>query len=431
MLKFLPFIATCCALILFQSAPHEALSEQRVYLDIASPEARKIIFSVPPFSPGDAGERDAALGKNLAETLAKALRFHGVISIIPVPEQSDAQRTDWKKTGADYAVLGAYSLSSASLRLEFRLLDVAADAVVMRTSSNGITAQRDKMIFRLCDDLMEKLTGVRGVASSRIAFVARSGAGKKEAYISDILGRNIRQVTRHNNLVVSPRFTPDGMRLSYTSYHAGNQNLYITDLRQNITTRALSRRPGMNLAPAWTPNGRKMVLTLSLHGNPDLYLLDERGRILQRLTSNGGLNVSPTFSPDGKQFAFVSDRSGNPQIYSMNLRSKRVQRLTFEGDENAEPSWSPTENRIAYSSLVEGVYQLFTIEPKWGAQPFQITHDPHHHESPVWSPDGNQILFTKRDGAGRKIYAIMENGDYQRRLFSLPGDQSYPRWSGR
>ncbi len=416
-----------CILITFLS-PTQGFSGDRVYLDITSPEARKINFAIPWFSNKDEGKHNSQIEKDLADTLAKAFKFHGIISIIPTASYGGSQTANWKQLGADFTILGNYTLSDQILRVELRLLDVATGDMLMGKSYNGTLKHQDRMMFKFCDSAIKELTGEKGIASTQIAFVLQKNR-KKEAYISDILGRSVRRVTRHNNLVVSPRFTPDGVNLSYTSYHSGNQNLYITDLRQNKTTRVLSRRRGMNLAPAWAPNGRKMVLTLSKNGNPDLFLLDNKGKILDQITKNAGINVSPSFSPDGKHLAFVSDRSGRPQVYLMELRTKKVQRLTYSGSENAEPSWSPKENLLVYSSLTNGLYQLFTIEPSQGAQPNQITHDLSHHESPAWSPDGNQIIFSKRDGAEHKIYGIMKNGSYQRKLFSLPGNQSYPQWS--
>lgn len=405
-----------------------AESEARVYMDITSPETRKIQFAVPWFS--STGVQDNKLSKSLADDLAKALKFHGIIAIIPTSKYNGSQSADWKQFGADFVVLGKYGLKGDDLKLEVRMIDVSNGEMLMGKSYTGTKKQQHSMLFKYCDTVIKEITGINGIASSKIAFVSQKNK-RKDVFLTDILGKKFRQVTRHNNLVVSPRFTPDGNHLTYTSYHTGNQNLYITDLRQNKTTRVLSRRSGMNLAPAWSPKGNEMILTLSKDGNPDLYRLDRRGQILDRVTKNTGINVSPTFSPDGKTVAFVSDRTGKPQLYLMKMNTKKVQRLTFEGSENAEPSWSPTENLIVYSSLTEGVYQLFTIEPKSGAKPTQITHDLSHHESPSWSPDGNQIIFTKRDGAKHKIYGIMKNGSFQRRLFSLPGSQTYPQWSGK
>ena len=414
--------------LVFLWCTHNSNASDRVYLDISAPEIRKINMAVPLFQNKSLNDQSQNIAKDMADTLGQALQFHGIISILPFEKHGGNQAADWKKLGADYTVLGQYSMSGDILKLEIRLQDVAGDEVVMGKTFSGSLGQKDDMLFKFCDSVIETLTGKPGIAATRIAFVNRDNT-IKEVFLTDILGKSLRQVTRHKHLTVSPRFVPGGIYLSYTSYHSGNQNLYITDLRQDKTTQALSRRKGLNLAPSWSADGEKMVLTLSMDGNPDLYLLDKKGEIIEQLTKHAGINVSPAWSPDGATVVFVSDRTGKPQLFALDMRTRNVRRLTFDGTENAEPSWSPTENLIVYSSLREGVYQLFTMNPLTGAPPKQITSDLSHHEAPSWSPDGNQIIFAKRDGNKQAIYGIMKNGSFERKLFSFPGSQSYPQWS--
>lgn len=403
---------------------------ERVYLDITSPDARKIVFVIPWFQNNDLDNGKQQFGRNLSKTLSQALEFHGIIDVVPSQRSMGSSEYDWKNLGADYAVMGRYAISKDQIAVEMRLLDVSTQDMIFGKSYKGPSNQTDVMIYRFTDAVIKELTGQAGVAMSQIAFVSQPpNKREKEVFITDILGQKLRQVTRHRNLVVSPRFSPDGNYLAYTSYHSGNQNLYITDLRQAKTTRAISRRKGMNLAPAWAPDGKTMIVTLSVNGNPDLFIINRQGQIIRQLTERAGINVSPTFSPDGQYIVFVSDRSRKPQLYRMEIASGNVQRLTFDGTENAEPSWSPKENLIVYSSLRGGIYQLCTINPFEPDSSVQITKDQAHHESPSWSPDGNQIIFAKRDGNGHKIYGIMKNGNFQRMLFSYPGSQAYPRWA--
>lgn len=416
--------------LILSSTAHSARAEGKVYLDITASGTRKINMAVPWFTSTTQSGASQAFGRELANTLEKALEFHGIISIIPNQSYSGSGSPDWKQLGADYAVLGSFTMSPAGINYEMRLLDVAGGDMLLGKKYVGTTAQKQEIIFRFCDSVIKEITGEPGIASSQIAFIADS-SGAKEAYLTNILGDQTRQITRHRNLVISPRFTPDGRSLSYTSYHKGNQNLYITDLSQSTSTLLISGRKGMNLAPGWSPDGRRMVLTMSKDGNPDLYLLDRQGNVLEQLTRRSGINVSAAWSPDGSKIAFVSDRSGKPQIYLMDLGSKNVQRLTFKGTENAEPSWSPKGDLLAYSSLLNGSYQICTIPPVEGATPVQVTKDAGHHESPDWSPDGKQLIFTKRQGGAQKIYAVLKNGSYQRQLFSLKGNQTYPRWSSK
>lgn len=421
--KFSFFIVFLLVLIF-----HSSQAQDIVYLDITSPEARKINIAVPWFVNKGQPEQLQPFGRELAETLSNTLIFHGIFTLIDEERYGKRQNGDWKGLGADFVVLGSYSLSGKGIQLELRLLDVAGGDMLMGKRYNGTREQQQDMLFKFCDAVIKELTGQSGIATSQIAFVS-DRSGHKEVYLTDILGKEERQVTRHKNLAISPRFIPGGRYLTYTSYHSGNQNLYITDLQQSKTTRPLSRRKGMNLAPAWSSDGDKMVLTLSQDGNPDLFLMDRKGKILKQLTRRSGINVSPSWSPDNKRLAFVSDRSGRPQIYLMDMDSGKVQRLTFKGSENAEPCWSPNGDLIAYSSLVDGFYQLFTIAPEPGASPTQVTKGSAHHESPSWSPDGKQILFSLRDGQEQKIYAVMKNGSFQRQLFKFPGNQTYPRWT--
>ena len=409
-------------------SPGRLLAEDRVYLDITSPEARKINIAVPWFAEKGSQDQQQALGKELADTLGAALQFHGIISIVPARSYGGTQTAEWKGMGIDYVILSQYSASGDSLSLDLRLLDVTSGGILMGKALNCSMAQKDEMLFKFCDSVIKELTGEQGIASSQIAFVSLNNK-VKEVFSTDILGHHFRQITRHHNLVVSPRFTPNGIFLCYTSYHTGNQNLYITDLRQSQTTRVLSSRKGMNLAPAWAPDGRSMILTLSFEGNPDLYLLNSQGEILDKLTQGEGVNVSATYSPDGRQIVFVSDRTGKPNLYLMDLATKRVQRLTFTGSENAEPSWNPKEDLIVYSSLIDGLYQICTIKPVPNASSTVVTKDLMNNENPSWSPDGNQIVFSKRVGGIYKIYVILKNGTFERQLFAYPGSQSYARWA--
>ncbi|MGL1932502.1 MAG: protein TolB [Desulfotalea sp.] len=406
----------------------QCMAADRVYLDISAPETRKINVAVPWFIDGNESGISSSYSKSLANTLAKALKFHGIIDIIPTVDYSGSQVADWKALNADYVVFGKYNVMKKNTAFELRLYDVAEDDYLLGKSYRGTKDQINKMLYKFTDASIKELTGIDGIASTKIAFVSYE-TNTKDIYLTDILGKKIRQVTRHNNLTVSPRFTPDGNHLSYSSYHSGNQNLYLTDLRQNKITRAVSRKKGLNLAPAWAPDGKTCILTISEYGAPDLYKINRDGSIVEQLTNRAGANLSPTYSPDGNHIVFVSDRSGRPQLYLMDLKTKSQKRITYVGPENSEPNWSPTENKIVYSSRVNGVYQLFTIDPFSSDEPVQITKDASRHEAPVWSPDGNQIIFTKRDGRRQQIYAVMKNGDYQRKVFSFPGNQSSPRWA--
>jgi TolB protein len=418
----------CCAavcLLLFASQT----AAERIYLDILDSGSRKLVVAVPPFADGS-GNRNTETGQELAQLMTDGLRFHGFVQILDPLRYAGQQKPDWRALGADYVVQGSFLVNNDRMAVAGSLLDVMAGTVLATKNYKGMAAGQENMTLRLVDAMIEEFTGEPGISRSAIAFVS-DATGRKEIYLADVLGRHVRQITRHNHLCVSPRFTPDGLQLAYSSYHRGNQDLYITELDQNSRTRTLSRRRGMNLAPAFTPDGRAAVVTLSRGGNPDLYLIDMEGKILKQLTRKAGINVSPSFSPDGRAICFVSDRSGSPQVYIMRLDTLQVQRLTLKGKENVEPSWSPRGDKIAYTSLADnGEYHLFTVSVNGGSAA-QITSGPDSYESPTWSPDGKQIAFVLKKNGRMQLCIVFANGEGMRSLFTLDGNQSYPRWSPR
>jgi TolB protein len=426
----LPRIIYLNGLALLLALIFTSMAQARVYLDITAPEFRKVPFAVPYFSdtndPGKIKKSDL----DMTDLLSNALEFHGFISVVPPERYDGSQNTDWLNLGVDYAIITDYETTGNTISFEFRLIDIAEGKIIFGKRYKGSKDIADKIILRFCDEVIFQLTGEKGISLSNIAFSSEVPGGFKEIFVADVLGRDIKQITGHKSLAVSPKFSPDGKLLAYTSYHPGNPNLYITNWQEAKTTKAISRYPGLNLSPAWSPDGKTMVITLSKDDNPDLYLMNIEGVVLNRLTKDTGINVSPSFSPDGKQIAFVSDRSGNPQIYIMNVKTKAVKRITFQGNDNTEPSWSPNGEWIAYSGLYEGRYQIFIIKAE-GGQPLQLTWQRDDHESPSWSPDSRQIVFTRHHKNNREICTVFRNGTGFRTLFHIQGDQSTPEWSTR
>ena len=401
-------------------------SAERIHLDIASSGVRKLVIAVPSFVNED-GDQNTATGHDLARLLEEGLRFHGFVRILDSHRYEGQRRPDWRGLGTDYVVTGKYTLAGERMSIAGSLLDVTSGDMLATRNYQGKARQREEMALRLVDALVEAFTGEPGVSRSSLAFISDE-TGRKEVYVADVFGRKVRQITRHNHLCVSPRFTADGSQLAYTSYHRGNQDLYITDLGQSKKTRTLSRRKGMNLAPAFSPNKRTAVVTLSKDGNPDLYLINMDGDIIKRLTKRAGINVSPSFSPDGRSICFVSDRSGRPQVYIMDLQNMQVRRLTFKGKENVEPSWSPQGDKIVYTRLTQGKYHIYTT-PVRGGESTRITSGAGSYESPTWSPDGRLIAFSRKVNGKMEIYIAQANGEGLRPMFALEGNQSYPRWS--
>ncbi len=399
---------------------------ERVYLDITASDVRKVVVAVPGFVKKTSSGTDIK-GNSMATLLAKALEFHGFIEIVDPKRYGNRVDSSWKALGVDYVIVGKFAETGSNLSVEGQIMDVGENRLLAGRRYKGSVSQQDNMILRLADALIEEFTGEPGISRTKIAYVS-DASGRKEVYLADILGQKQRQITKHRHLCVSPRFTPDGNFLAYTTYHRGNQDLYMTDLRQNKVTRSVSKRNGMNMAPAFSPDGKHMVVTLSKDGSPDLYLMNRKAKILKRLTSKAGINVSASYSPDGKNIVFVSDRSGKPQVYTMALQSKKVKRLTFKRSENSEPVWSPKGDLIAFTGLINGHYQLFLMD-KNGQNVKQLTDSWGDYESPTWSPDGKMIALARKRNGKSDICVVGKNGKGFKVVIPFKGNKAYPQWS--
>ncbi|MDF1577354.1 MAG: hypothetical protein P1P81_02805 [Desulfobulbales bacterium] len=424
MKQFIALLFTALLSPLIVATPGEA----RIDIDISSAELRKVPVAVPYFIESRTGETSRP-GIEMAEIIAGALEFHGFISVIPPQSYGGGRQEDWLAAGADFTVVGSYAEIDDKVTMEIRLLDNSIGRMILGRRYRGEAGKNRIMLLKFADEIIKTMTGEAGVSLTKISFVAEKN-GVKEIYLTDIFGDELRRVTKHHKIAVSPRFTPDGRFLSYTSYHSGNPNLYLTELAQDKTTTPISRREGLNMAPAWTPDGEAMAITLSSGGSPDLFLIGRDGEMIRQLTRNAGINVSPSWSPDGRKLAFVSDRSGTPQIYVMDIKNNSVRRLTYLGNYNSTPAWSPKGDQIAYSGYYENRYHIFLI-PAEGGRPTRLTRTLGDHESPSWSPDGRQLAFSRTLDDDRKICAIYRNGSGFRVLFDWEGNESMPQWSPR
>ncbi len=404
-------------------------STARVYLDISSAESRKIPVAVPYFADKKNPGIISANGNKMAALAGQALSVHGFISVIPSTNYRNDRASRWKTIGADYVLLGTYDTDTNGMVLELRFLETNNNKMIAGKRYRSSWSKNEKMILKFCDEVILQLTGEKGISNTQLAYVSDK-SGHKEVYLTDILGKKTRQVTRHRSITVSPRFSPDSKKLAYSSYHRGTQILYVTDLSQSSTTKAISWKKGLNVAPSWSPTDNTMITTLSKDGNPDQYLMTTSGKIIKRLTKNKGINVSASWAPDGLRFTFVSDRSGTPQIYTMDTRTKRVKRLTYSGAENTTPVWSPKGDLIAYTSNQGGNYHLFVINPD-GSNPVQLTKYWGDHESPSWSPDGKQLVFSRSRNTQKNLCRIILRGKGVIPISNLKGNQTYPQWSQR
>jgi len=404
--------------------PAAAQEDHEIVIDTTSVMLR-IPIEIRSWTYVDAQRRLMAGGEAPEDVLVQDLTFSGFFeirresSLSPVSMGAGGQRP--VQAIAEGTVRGR-----GRPELEGSLVDPATGKLIFR-SKYPLGDPPDRWaVHAFADDIVLYLTGERGVASTRIAFVG-TATGHKEVYFVDYDGASVDMKTDLRSITISPRWSPDGRRLAFTTFARGTPELAGLRLDDGKLW-TISNRPGMNSAPCWAPDGDRLAASLSFEGNSEIYLLDSAGKSPRRLTDNRAIDTAPTFDPSGSRIAFTSDRSGEPQIYVMDADGANQHRLTFVGKHSDSPDWSPKGDRIAFVSLIDPVFDICTIAPD-GSGLRRLTEGTGNCENPRWSPDGRQLVFARRTGSERRLYVMNADGGNVRQLTWLRGDQYNPAWS--
>jgi TolB protein len=411
-------------------------ADQYEYIDISNPFLRKIPLAVPLFKNVTGSEAEDRLSKSSAQLLVSSLAYTGYFKVLdsgaflfdPTKDgvlTPQINFTNWTVIGAELLITGLFEVNDERLSVELRLFDTFKNKRILGKKYAGQPADQRKIIHRFCSEVIQYLTGHKGMFASKIAFVS-NGSGNKEIYSCEFDGYSPQQVTRNHEITLFPAWSSDGRYLAYTSYKNGKPDLFIKNLAEMQEVSVAEK--GINITPAWVPGKFELAAALSFSGDQEIYLLTGSGKIIKRLTRMRGSDISPSWSPDGKKIAFVSTRSGNPQIYIKDLVSGKARRLTYKGNYNTQPSWSARGDKITYSSLVNGRNNIFVIDVE-GFEPLQLTHESGDNEAPSWSPDGSMIAFSSNREGPFRIYVMTAFGTDQRRLLILKGEQTNPKWS--
>lgn len=417
MKRILLLLATLCAAL----AAHAQLT-----IDITTTGGRQIPIAVMPM----AGE--SAQPQSVSEVVAADLgrtglfRLVNTVGISPIPtEPSEVNFPDWTTRSAEALVIGKIEPSSdGRVEVRFRLFDVAKQAQLASFSYLVPPAQLRATAHRIADVIYEKLTGDKGVFSTKITYVVKR-AGRYELQVADADGFNAQSVLASREPIMSPAWSPDGSRLAYVSFDQKKPVVMVQNLAQG-TTRVVANFRGNNSAPAWSPDGRWLAVALSKDGLTQIYRIPANGGQPERLTSSAGIDTQPNFSPDGQWIAFTSDRGGSPQIYRMPASGGAPQRLTFDGSYNVGPRYSPDGRSIAYVQREGGRYRIALME--LATSQVQVITDGSVDDSPTFAPNGKMILYEAQVGGRGHLAAVSADGRVRQRLTSAAGDVQDPSW---
>ena len=400
------------------------VAQAQLSIEITGAGANRIPVAIANFAG------DTAAAQVVTATVRADLERSGLFKLIDpagatLDENAQVNFADWKGRGADALAAGSVTRApDGRMQARFRLYDtqkqVALGGAVYVTGNDQLRAAG----HRIADYIYEKLTGEKGVFSTRIAYVVKSG-GQFRLQIADADGQGAVTALSSTEPIISPVWSPDGSKLAYVSFEKKKPVIYVHALASG-QRQVVANFKGSNSAPAWSPDGRKLAIVLSKDGNSQIYSVNADGTGVQRLTNSAGIDTEPRYSPDGGSIYFTSDRGGSPQVYRMGANGGDAQRVTFEGSYNVSPRPSPDGKSLAFISRRDGRFQLAVMD--LASKQVQILTDSHKDESPSFAPNSRMILIATETGGRGVLSAVSSDGRIKQRLSIAAGDVREPAW---
>ncbi len=358
--------------------------------------------------------------------LERSGQFVGVdASDAALDESSRPDLAQWRQKKADSLVSGSVTRQpDGRYDVRFRLWDVVKGQDLGGQSFVITEGDLRLAAHRIADFVYEKLTGERGVFSTRIAYVTKSG-GRYSLWVADADGENAQSALSSPEPIISPAWSPTGGQLAYVSFESRKPVVYVHDVATG-RRRLIANFRGSNSAPAWAPDGRSLAVTLSRDGGSQLYLIDANGGEPRRLMQSSGIDTEPVFSSDGRSIYFVSDRGGSPQIYRVSSSGGNAERVTFSGSYNISPSVSADGQWLAYISRIGGAFKLHVMDLKSGT--VNAITDTTADESPSFAPNSKLIVYATQQQGREALMTTTLDGRIKARLAGKSGDIREPDW---
>jgi len=403
-----------------------SLAHAQLAIEITGAGAQRIPIAIVPL----AGER--VLPPGISTIVRADLERSGLFRGLELPpiqpepnENSNVNYAEWRSRLADALVVGSVTpRPDGRFDASFRLYDVVKQRPIGGLGFTFAKEQTRVTAHRIADFVYEKLTGEKGVFSTRIAYVVKRG-NRYELQIADADGAGQETALASFEPIISPVWSPDGKRLAYVSFENKKPVVYVHTLADG-KRQVVANFKGSNSAPAWSPDGSRLAVVLSREGGSQLFLVNADGSGVRRLASSSAIDTEPRYSPDGQWIYFTSDRGGSPQIYRMSASGGEPQRVTFEGSYNVSPRISPDGKTLAYITRNTGKFQVALLD--LANRQVQILTDSEHDESPSFSPNGRMILLATVLGGRGVLSAVSADGRMKQRLSTAAGDVREPAW---
>ena len=342
---------------------------------------------------------------------------------------------DWSLIDANLIVSGKIKLNNKKLLINIKLWDVYREKLILSKKVEVVNDNNIRVLAHIISNLVyQRVTGEKGYFDTRLVYIAEEKTTNntfKRIAIMDYDGNNHKYLTNGKDIVITPRVSPDGKKIAYLSFSNKKPTVFLLDL-DTKKEKTLGNFSGMSFAPRFSPDNKKIIFSLTKRGSSNIFVQKLSNNETIQITNNRHINTSPSFSPDNKWIVFSSDRSGKQNLYikkSDDGISKKAKRITFGGGSYATPVWSPRGDYIAFTKTYRNEFFIGLIKKDGSGE--RVIATGYLTESPSWSPNGRTLIFNKVYKSNNKLvsslFTIDITGNLEKKL-NTPGEASDPDW---
>lgn len=414
-----------------------SLVEADLTIRITKGNDQAIPVAIVPFMWSGKG----SLNEDVASIIAANLSRTGLFRTLPREDlislptkKNEVVYRDWRLLKVNYLIVGSIEeIDVNKVKIKYELFDVNRKESLLSESVTGnLNNLRNRSHF-ISDRIYERLTGQKGIFTTRIAYITSKQKGNTMDYtyrlhVADADGQKSRTILTSKQPLLSPSWSPDAKKLAYVSFETGRQAIFVQELATGKRYQ-LTNFKGLNGSPAWSPDGKKIAMTLSRDGNAEVYIYHLDDQRLTRVTHHYAIDTEPSWSPDGKSLIFTSGRSGGPQVYHIDLLSGEESRLSFEGNYNARPRYSPNGRDVfmVHRGSGGGLFSIAALNMNTGRT--RILSTSPLDESPSVAPNGAMVIYALMIGEKGVLGVVSTDGRIQYELPAESGNVREPAWS--
>lgn len=370
-----------------------------------------------------------SLPQNISQIVAADLDRNGQFKTsnpnLSIDEKTTPDFFDLNSKNLDCLLTGSVNrLVDGRFDIRYRLWDTVRNQDLGGQSYVAFTPDLRLVAHRIADQVYEKMTGDKGIFSTRIAYITKD-TNRHMLWVADADGENAQVALTSPEPITSPNWAPNGNQLAYVSFESRKPVIYVHDVSSG-KRRVLANFKGSNSSPAWSPDGKTLAVTLSREDGSQIFVIDANGGDPRRITQSSGIDTEPVFSPDGSQLYFVSDRGGSPQIYRISSFGGPVQRVTFYGNFNTSPAVSPDGKWLAYISRNGNSYQLTVMD--LSTEKVTTITDSFFDSKPSFAPNSKIILYATEESDKQMLMITTLDGKTNTKLSDRISTVREPHW---